>query len=296
MAAVPEVVRYSSSGRTPTASASTARALSSSSRAVRPSWCNRTGSAHPESTADSNISRAAGCNDSADAASRYARSLTRETLSPTCAQDRERCPVVFGRQSHLGRERRPVGSNGTPGVEERTAGPAGATRPAKRRLLVGTASGARHPAADRLFAGDQGAVETTRSPRGCIGPDRGHREPLDRCLDRRPDRRRAGLGPDPVGRRAIPQAQRRRPPAGAVQPAAGGALHAGAVRDHRGALLLHHRARQRRSPRCRTPRTTPSTWSASSGSGPSTTRTPSTGSRASGRPARCTSPPSCGCR
>jgi len=32
-----------------------------------------------------------------------------------------------------------VGSNGTPGVEERPAGSAGATRPAKRRLLVGSA-------------------------------------------------------------------------------------------------------------------------------------------------------------
>ena len=31
-----------------------------------------------------------------------------------------------------------MGSNGTPGVEERSAVPAGATRPAKRRLLVGT--------------------------------------------------------------------------------------------------------------------------------------------------------------
>ena len=32
-----------------------------------------------------------------------------------------------------------MGSNGTPGVEERPAGSAGATRPAKRRLLVGSA-------------------------------------------------------------------------------------------------------------------------------------------------------------
>jgi cytochrome c oxidase subunit 2 len=45
---------------------------------------------------------------------------------------------VFCRQSHLGRERRPVGSNGTPGVA-RAAGPektSAAVRPAKRRLLV----------------------------------------------------------------------------------------------------------------------------------------------------------------
>src|SRR5205814_373318 len=73
------------------------------------------------------------------AASRYARSLTPETLSPTYPQEPDGCPVGFGRQSHLGRERRPVGSNGTPGVEERPAGSAGATRPAKRRLLVGAA-------------------------------------------------------------------------------------------------------------------------------------------------------------
>ena len=32
-----------------------------------------------------------------------------------------------------------MGSNGTPGVDERSADPAGATRPAKRRLLVGSA-------------------------------------------------------------------------------------------------------------------------------------------------------------
>ncbi|MGW7687111.1 cytochrome c oxidase subunit II, partial [Kribbella sp. NPDC054772] len=32
-----------------------------------------------------------------------------------------------------------MGSNGTPGVDERPAGSAGATRPAKRRLLVGAA-------------------------------------------------------------------------------------------------------------------------------------------------------------
>ncbi len=41
------------------------------------------GSAHPDSNAESNTSRAAGCRGSAVAASRYARLLTSETLSPT---------------------------------------------------------------------------------------------------------------------------------------------------------------------------------------------------------------------
>jgi hypothetical protein len=69
-AEVPDEVNVTSSGRTPSDSATAARALSSSSRADRPARCSRRGSAYPWSSAASSASRAAGCSGSDDAASR----------------------------------------------------------------------------------------------------------------------------------------------------------------------------------------------------------------------------------
>ena len=69
-ASVPDGVKVTSSGRTSRHSATTARALSSSSRASRPGPWSRRGSAYPRSYAASSVSRAAGCRGSADAESR----------------------------------------------------------------------------------------------------------------------------------------------------------------------------------------------------------------------------------
>ena len=67
---LPEGVKVTSSRRTPRASATTSRALSSSSRADRAGRCRRRGSAYPWSSAASSTSRAAGCSGSEDAVSR----------------------------------------------------------------------------------------------------------------------------------------------------------------------------------------------------------------------------------
>ena len=69
-ASVPLEVKVTSSGRTPKHSATTSRALSSSSRAVRAGPCSRRGSAYPWSSAASRTSRASGCSGSDEALSR----------------------------------------------------------------------------------------------------------------------------------------------------------------------------------------------------------------------------------
>ena len=66
-ACVPLGVKVTSSGRTPRQSATTARALSSISRASRAGPCRRRGSAYPRSRACSSTSRAAGCSGVPDA-------------------------------------------------------------------------------------------------------------------------------------------------------------------------------------------------------------------------------------
>ena len=88
-ACVPLGVNVTSSGRTPRHSATTARALSSISRASRAGWCRRRGSAYPRSRARSRTSRAAGCSGCPEAWSRYVNcqraSLTGRNLPAPCA-------------------------------------------------------------------------------------------------------------------------------------------------------------------------------------------------------------------
>ena len=121
------------------------------------------------------------------------------------------------------------------------------------------------------------AADSTRSrdlamPEPCHREGSPHLRPVEVGLGRRDGDRRHRLGPDLLGRRALPPSQRRRDPrADALQPAARDLLHDRA--DHDGdRLLLLDRQRAGRADRARARRpTSPSTSSASSGPGRSTT-------------------------